>query len=239
MGTAIANAESRAQLAGARARVIAATDETRRRIERDLHDGAQQQLVSLALRLRSIGAKLPPSLRDVERELGQVTQGLTLVFEELREMSQGIHPAILSKGGLTAALRMLARRSPSRVELDVEIDTELPESVEVAVYYVVSESLTNAAKHADATAVRVALETHDAFVRLQVSDNGIGGADLGRGSGLVGLQDRVEALDGTITITSPRGLGTTLDVLIPLSSAGVTPAGNGSTALLSAQTRTA
>jgi signal transduction histidine kinase len=221
MGTAIANAESRAQLAGARARVIAAADETRRQIERDLHDGAQQQLVSLALRLRAIGDMIPPGSQKLRAEVELVTNGLTLAFEELREMSQGIHPAILARGGIAPALRMLARRSPLAVELKVRID-RIPESVEVAVYYIVSEALTNAAKHASATDVGVVLETVDAAVRLQVRDNGMGGAHVGRGSGLLGLQDRVEALGGTLSVASPAGGGTTIDVVMPLPSAPTT-----------------
>jgi len=143
------------------------------------------------------------------------------VFEELREMSQGIHPAILTKGGIAPALRMLARRSPFAVNLEVRIDRWLGERIEVAVYYIVSEALTNATKHASATDVDVVVETVDATVRLQILDNGIGGAEFGRGSGLLGLQDRVEALGGTIRVASPAGGGTTIDVVMPLPSAQI------------------
>jgi signal transduction histidine kinase len=223
LGTAIANANSRAALAASRARIVAAADETRRRIERDLHDGIQQRLVSLALELRAVQAAVPPRLGELERELSRVAEGLASLFDELREISRGIHPAILSAGGLEPALRTLARRSGVPVKLDVHSERPLPERLEVAAYYVMSEALTNAAKHAHASVVHVELEVRDATVRLAIRDNGIGGADPGHGSGLIGLSDRVEALGGTLQLTSPTGDGTTLLVEIPLdghSSAG-------------------
>jgi signal transduction histidine kinase len=140
------------------------------------------------------------------------------VFDELREISRGIHPAILSEGGLGPALRALARRSAVPVELDVHPERRLPEHLEVAAYYVVSEALTNAAKHAQASVVNVELDAHDAIVRLAIRDDGIGGADPAQGSGLVGLSDRIEALGGTLQVTSPAGSGTTLLIEIPLQS---------------------
>ena len=204
IATAIANAETRAELAASRARIVATADATRRRIERDLHDGAQQQLVSLALELRAAQAALPSELGEQRAELSRVVEGLTAVLDELREISSGIHPAILSEGGLAPALKTLARRSPIPVQLDVRVEGRLPESVEVAAYYVVSEMLTNAAKHAHASSVQVDVAGADGVLRVSVRDDGVGGADPARGSGLVGLRDRVEALGGTIAVDSPR-----------------------------------
>jgi signal transduction histidine kinase len=218
LATAIANAESRAALAASRTRIVAAADETRRRIERDLHDGIQQRLVSLALELRAAQATVPPQLGELEGELSRIADGLGSVFEELREISHGIHPAILSERGLEPALRALARRSPVPVALDLRAERRLPELLEVAAYYVVSEALTNAAKHAHASVVKVELDTHDATVRLAIRDDGMGGADPGHGSGLVGLSDRIEALSGTLEVISPAGGGTTLLIEIPIKS---------------------
>jgi signal transduction histidine kinase len=199
-----------------RARIVAAADETRRRIERDLHDRAQQRLVSLGLELRAAQAAVPPQLGELEGQLSSVAEGLASVFEEVREISQGIHPAILSESGLGPALRALARRSPVPVELDLCAERRLPERVEVAAYYTVLEALTNAAKHAHASVVNVEVDAHGATVRLAISDDGVGGADPGHGSGLVGLSDRIEALGGMLQITSPAGKGTTLLIEIPL-----------------------
>jgi signal transduction histidine kinase len=213
--TAIANAETHAQLTASRARIVAAGDEARRRFERDLHDGAQQRLVSLGLKLRSAEASVPPELGSVREQLAEIVDGLTGVSTDLQEVSRGIHPAILSRGGLGPALKMLARRSSVPVELRVDIDQRLPDSVEVAAYYVVAESLTNAAKHAQASEVRVTVETDGPNVRLSIQDDGIGGADSGRGSGLTGLTDRVEALGGRLQMSSPIGSGTSLLATIP------------------------
>jgi signal transduction histidine kinase len=217
LATAIANAESRAALAASRARIVAAADETRRRIERDLHDGTQQQLVSLILELRAAEATEPSEVRELRAQLARTAHRLGEVLEELREISRGIHPPILSKGGLDRALRALARRSAVPVELDLRAERRLPEQVEVAAYYVVSEALTNAAKHAQASVVHVELEAHDAIVQLAIRDDGIGGAAPAQGSGLVGLSDRIEALGGTLQVTSPAGNGTTLLIEIPLA----------------------
>jgi signal transduction histidine kinase len=203
--------------------VVAAADETRRRIERDLHDGTQQRLVSLGLELRAARAAVPPQLGELERKLSRVAEGLASVFDELRQLSHGIHPAILSKGGLEPALRALRRRSAVPVELDLHAGRRLPEPVEVAAYYVVSEALTNAAKHAHASVVHVELDTHDAVLQLTIRDDGVGGADLSQGSGLVGLSDRIEALGGTLQVSSPAGNGTTLLIEVPLDGkAGAT-----------------
>jgi signal transduction histidine kinase len=216
VATAIANAESGAALSASRARIVAAADETRRRIERDLHDGTQQQLVSLMLELRAAEATEPPEVGELRAQLERTERGLAAVLEELRESSRGIHPAILSKGGLERALTALARRSALPVELDLRAARPLPEHVEVAAYYVVSEALTNAAKHAHASVVNVELDAHDAILQLAIRDDGIGGADPGQGSGLIGLSDRIEALGGTLEVTSPAGSGTTLLIEIPL-----------------------
>jgi signal transduction histidine kinase len=216
VATAIANAESRAALAASRARIVAAADESRRRIERDLHDGIQQQLVSLMLELNAVEATESPEVGELRARLARTARGLAGVLEELQEISRGIHPAILSKGGLERALMVLARRSPIPVELDVRAEQRLPEHVEVAAYYVVSEALTNAAKHAHASVVHVELEAHDAIVRLVIRDDGIGGADPGKGSGLVGLSDRIEALGGRLRVESPTDGGTLVAGAIPL-----------------------
>jgi signal transduction histidine kinase len=207
---------SRAELAASRARIVTAADQARRRIERDLHDGVQQRLVSLALTQRRAEATVPPELGELQAQLSQVADGLAGALEELQEISRGIHPAILAHGGLAAALRSLARRSAVPVELEVRAETRLPEPVEVAAYYIVSEALTNTAKHAHASAVHVAVEARDGVLRLSIRDDGRGGADPARGSGLIGLTDRVDALSGTIEVASPVGAGTTLQIRLPI-----------------------
>jgi signal transduction histidine kinase len=217
VATAIANAESRAELAASRARVVAAADETRRRIERDLHDGTQQRLVSLGLDLRSAETMVPPEQTELRAQLSRATKGLGDVVENLQEISRGIHPAILSKGGLGPAIKTLARRSAVPVQLDLRAERRLPERIEVAAYYIVSEALTNAAKHAHASVVHVDVKAQDAVVRLSIRDDGIGGADPTQGSGLIGLRDRVETVGGRIEIASPAGTGTSLLVTIPIN----------------------
>jgi signal transduction histidine kinase len=197
--------------------VVAAADETRRRIERDLHDGAQQRLVSLGLALQAAQTAVPPQLAELEGELASVATGLASVQEDLQEMARGIHPAILARGGLGPALKTLARRCTVPVELDVRGSARLPERVEVAAYYLVAEALTNAAKHAHASFVHVDAEAAGRVLRLCVRDDGRGGADPVRGTGLVGLKDRVEALGGTITVHSPAGAGTSLNAEFPLA----------------------
>jgi signal transduction histidine kinase/PAS domain-containing protein len=207
---------SRAELAASRARIVTAADQTRRRIERDLHDGVQQRLVSLALAQRQAAAIVPPEHREMQTELSRVADGLAGALEELQEISRGIHPAILAHGGLAAALKTLARRSTVPVELEIRIEARLPEPVEVAAYYIVSEALTNTAKHALASAVHVAAEARDGVLRLSIRDDGRGGADPARGSGLTGLTDRVDAVGGTIEVASPIGAGTTLLIRLPI-----------------------
>jgi signal transduction histidine kinase len=168
------------------------------------------------LELRAAQAQLPVRPGELEDLLSRVTDELASVLDELREISRGIHPAILSHGGLKPALNALCRRSAIRVELDVHAERRLPGPVEVAAYYVVAEALTNAAKHARASVVDVELHTHDAIVQLAIRDDGIGGADLSHGSGLLGLRDRIEALGGTLQLTSPSGNGTRLLIEVPL-----------------------
>jgi signal transduction histidine kinase len=219
VATAVANAQSRAELITSRARIVAASDEVRRRIERDLHDGAQQRLVTLALRLRS--AAEPSSGRpELGAEIAGVAAELMGVIDDLREISRGIHPAILSKAGLRPALRALGRRSAVPVELDVRVDGRLPEPVEVGAYYVVSEMLANAAKHARASMIQVDAETSGGTLRVRVHDDGIGGATPARGSGLLGLKDRIEALGGTFSVHSPAGRGTTVSCQLPVNADG-------------------
>jgi signal transduction histidine kinase/uncharacterized protein YoaH (UPF0181 family) len=216
VGIAIANAEAQAALAASRARIVAAADETRSRIERDLHDGAQQHLITLALRLREAQAAAPPGAGELVQRLDGVAVGLEATLGELREIARGIHPAALTEGGLRPALAALARRCPMPVDLRVQVAGRLPGPVEIAAYYIVSEALTNTAKHAGATAATVTVAAGDGVLRVSVRDNGRGGADFGRGSGLVGLKDRVEALSGRIMLRSPPGAGTVLEVRVPL-----------------------
>jgi GAF domain-containing protein len=222
IGTAIANAEAQAALAASRARVVAAADEARRRIERDLHDGAQQRLVTLALQLREAQAAAPPGAGDLVTRLDGVAAGLETALAELREIARGIHPAILAEGGLGPALTALARRCAVPVDLRIQVAGRLPGQVEIAAYYVVSEALTNIAKHAEATAAEVEVEViaGEGVLRVCVRDDGCGGAAFSGGSGLLGLKDRVEASGGRIWLHSPPGRGTTLEVHVPLRELG-------------------
>lgn len=217
VATAVANAEASTQLLDSRARLVAASDEARRQIERDLHDGLQQRLVSLGLDLRAVQAMLPAELDRVRAELERVAIELEQAIGELREISRGIHPAILTEGGLAPALRTLARRSPLPVDLALGEVGRLPEQIEAAAYYVASEALANTAKHARASVARVVLEPSSSSLDLTVRDDGVGGADPVKGSGLTGLRDRVEAVGGTITIESSSGAGTTVSVRLPLA----------------------
>jgi signal transduction histidine kinase len=235
VATAIANTEARLALSASRARIVAAADAARRRIQRDLHDGAQQRLVSLALQVRTVQAE---AQAPVSQHLDVVVDGLADALEELREIAHGIHPAVLTERGLHPALRGLARRCPVPVQADIQVDRRLPDPVEIAAYYVVAEALTNAAKHADASLVTVDVAIdpgggspldHEgppsAALRIAVRDDGRGGAEFEPGSGLVGVQDRVEALGGRVVLRSPAGAGTTLDITIPVGAPE--PAGTG------------
>jgi signal transduction histidine kinase len=219
VATAIANAEAQAELTASRARMVTSADDTRRRIERDLNEGPQQQLSSLALQLRSIQKRIPPDGDGLAAELVSIVAGLRSALEELQVYARGIHPAFLSEGGLEPALKTLTRRARVPVDLRVQARRRLPEPVEVAAYYVVSEALTNAAKHAQATGVTIDVEA-DNLLRVRIQDDGIGGAVFTRGSGLVGLRDRVEALGGRIALASESGSGTALSVELPLAVGG-------------------
>ncbi len=218
VSTAIANAATRSELIASRARIVAAADDARRRLERDLHDGAQQRLVALGLGLRAAESCVPEELLPLKEQIAGLVTTVTAVSAEVQEISRGIHPAILSRGGLVPALKTLARRCTVPVDLDLHVDQRFADSVEVGAYYVVSEALTNAAKHARASVVEVCAHATDTVLRLEIRDDGIGGATAGRGSGLTGLVDRVEALGGTMTIQSPVGSGTALLVNIPIET---------------------
>jgi GAF domain-containing protein len=220
-GMAVANANSRSALAESRARIVRAGDEARRRFERDLHDGAQQRLVSLGLDLRAAEASVPSELGDVRRALSGVGTGLGGVLDDLRELSRGLHPAVLSEDGLSPALRSLALRSAVPVDLRIDIGADrFDEPIEVAAYYVASEALTNTAKHGDASLAQVTVRQRDGRLELIVSDDGKGGADASAGSGLTGLVDRVEAIGGSIRIDSPSEAGTAIYVKLPIGLPG-------------------
>jgi signal transduction histidine kinase len=210
------SAELRIASPSPQARIVAEADATRRRIERDLHDGSQQRLVTLVLEVRALKDAVPSERPDLLAQLSHVEEGLMAALEELREIAQGVHPRILSQGGLLPALKSLARRSGLPIELRTGALHRLPEPVEVAVYFVVSEALTNAVKHAHASIIEVEVTVVDSTVHVCVRDDGVGGADPTRGSGLLGLRDRVEALRGTITVQSPPRGGTALYLEIPL-----------------------
>jgi signal transduction histidine kinase len=224
VSTAIANAEAKAALTASRARIVVTADETRRRLLRDLHDGAQQGFVKVSLRLRLAQAAVPSDLPEVAADLDEAVEELNGAIDSLRDFARGIHPAILTREGLHPALDVLARQSAVPVELEVQTNGSLPEPIEVAAYYVVSEALTNAAKHGQASNVTVRVESDDDRLWLGIRDDGVGGADFGHGSGLVGLKDRVEALGGSIRLQSEPAAGTSLEVELPLShSVGAPP----------------
>jgi GAF domain-containing protein len=215
--TAISNATARAELIASRARIVAAGDEARRRVERNLHDGVQQRLIALGLDLQVTRGMLPAEQTAATEGVERAEREIQSVLEEVRELSRGLHPPMLSSRGLGSALRVLARRSPIGVRLEVELDERPPAPVETAVYYVVSEALANAVKHANATRIRVSVgKTHNgqAFWATIV-DDGVGGAAPSPGSGLAGLADRVVALGGRITLDSPHGAGTTISLELP------------------------
>jgi predicted ATPase/signal transduction histidine kinase len=216
LAVSLDNAESRAQLVASRARIVAAADEARARIQRDLHDGAQQRVVALALRLKLLAKSDAARASGIDAELLELITEVNDAVKELRDISQGLHP-VLSRGGLEPALTALAQRSSVPVALDLRVAGRLAEAVEIAAYYVVAEMLTNAAKHANASRVDVEVHVARGVLRVCVSDNGVGGAAPAGGSGLVGLRDRVEALRGTITIDSPQGGGTALVAELPLA----------------------
>jgi signal transduction histidine kinase len=216
VATAISNAASRAQLAASRARIVMTADKTRRRIERNLHDGIQQRLVTLALELRTVSDAVSPERAALLAAMSHADDELISILDELREISRGVHPAILSQNGLGAALRSLTRRASVPTALEIGEIGRLPQPVEAAAYYVVSEALTNAVKYANATVVHVELSVKDTTLRLSIDDDGDGGADPELGSGIIGLIDRVDALGGKLTLRSPLGKGTSLVIELPL-----------------------
>jgi signal transduction histidine kinase len=221
VATAIATADSRAELAASRARIVVAADRARRRIEHDLHESVQQRVVSLRLDLRATQATMPAQPPELQTQLARLADGLEDALEALQELSRGIYPAVLSEGGLGPALLALARRSALPVDLDVDLQQQLlPDPVEVAAYLVVAEALSNAAKHANASVVRVGIQPGGDRLHVVVRDDGVGGADPSRGWGLMGLSDRVQALGGTMTLHSPASEGTVLQVDLPIDLQG-------------------
>jgi signal transduction histidine kinase len=224
VATAVSNAVSRGQLAASRARVVTSSDAVRRQIERDLHDGIQQRLVTIGLELQAMRYALPPDRPELRAQLSGIAEGVRAVIDELREISRGIHPVVLSEGGLEPALKSLARRSGVPVQLNVDAVPRFPHAVEAAAYYAVSEALTNATKHANASVAYVDLALHDSTLEVSIRDDGVGGADPTLGSGIVGLTDRVEALGGTIAVDSPPGAGTSIALRLPVGP--VSPVGH-------------
>jgi PAS domain S-box-containing protein len=212
---ALANAQARAELAASRARIVEAGDAERRRLERNLHDGAQQRLVSLAVNLRLAARACDPDDATSRDAFERAGEELAQALAELRELARGIHPAVLSDRGLEPAIETLAARTPVPVQYTIQLDERLPEPVEAAAYYVVAEALTNAAKHASASEVTVRIERENGFACIEVADDGVGGAARDGGSGLRGLADRVEALGGRLALDSPAGEGTTVRAEIP------------------------
>ena len=212
---ALANADAYMKLAASRIRIVEAGDTERRRLERNLHDGAQQRLVSLAVQLRLIKASLRKDPASAEALVEEADAELDQALGELRELARGIHPAVLTERGLATALHALAERAPIPIELTQIPEARLPGSVEAAIYYVVAEAITNVAKYAQATRATVEVERSNGFATAVVTDDGVGGAEPVPGSGLAGLADRVEALGGRLQIDSPAGRGTQLSAEIP------------------------
>jgi signal transduction histidine kinase len=222
LAVSLDNAQLYAELTTSRTRIVTAADHARQQIERDLHDGAQQRLVSLALRLRAAQAGAPPDSGELTAQLDSLVNEATSALDELRELARGIHPVVLVEGGLPAALETLALRSAVPVELNVAIEGRLPEQIEIAAYYAVSEALTNVTKHAEASIVGVQVDTVERdgtdLLWVEVRDDGRGGAAVAQGTGLLGLKDRAEALGGRILLHSPPGSGTTLRLELPLTA---------------------
>ncbi|MDN3351543.1 CHASE3 domain-containing protein [Actinomadura sp. DC4] len=216
LATAIANAENRNELLASSARIVAAADEARRRVERNLNTGPQRRLTALGEDLRVTQATVDPRLGPLREHLARTVRGLDSVLDDLREISRGLHPATLSRSGLRNALEALTQRSEVPAALNARIGRNLPDHIQVAIYYTVSEALTNVAKYSQATSVHIDLSVEETTLRLRVNDDGVGGADPTRGSGLLGLKDRIESLGGTIKVVSPSGGGTSLLVEVPV-----------------------
>ena len=202
-------------LRNARQRILAAADEERRRIERDLHDGAQQRMVSVAITLGLAKTQIERNPEEAGRLIAEAHEEAQLAVKELRELARGIHPALLSDRGLGPALEALAARAPVPVEVRGVPETPLEPAIEAATYFATAEALTNVAKYAEATCASVVLAIENDCLRLVVEDDGVGGANLARGTGLRGLRDRVDALDGDLEVDSPPGCGTTITVTLP------------------------
>jgi PAS domain S-box-containing protein len=214
---AVATAQARADLVASRARVVKAGDEQRRRLERNLHDGAQQRLVSVALSLRLARDRLGPGSDASAELLATASRELDTGLAELRELARGLHPAILGDHGLSRALDALAARLPIAVDLDARLDERLPEHIEATAYYIVSEALTNVTRHAEAEHVAVSIRREDGVLRCEVADDGRGGADEASGTGIIGLRDRAGAAGGTLSVISPPGGGTVVTATLPLA----------------------
>jgi len=223
---AVASAQARDELAASRLRIIEASDAERRRLERNLHDGAQQRLVALSVGLGLARRRVRECPEEAEQLLSIAADELTAALTELRELAQGIHPAVLTERGLETALEVLAARTPIPVELDVSVPERLPEPVEAAAYYVASEALANVVKHAQAQAAGVRVEHEGGQAVIEVEDDGVGGANPD-GSGLCGLRDRVETLNGRLHIQSLPGVGTVVRAELPVRERGLTLAGGG------------
>jgi len=217
---AVENAETREELAASRARLVEAADEARRRIERDLHDGAQQRLVAAALELTLLEQRLDRDPAAARSVLARAREHLDDGLGELRDLARGIHPAVLTERGLEAAVVALVQRAPVPVDLEIEVRERLDAGIEAAAYFVISEALTNVAKYAEAETVSVDVRSAGGSLLLTIADDGIGGAELGRGSGLRGLVDRVQAVGGTLDVRSPPGRGTRLSIQLPTQVLG-------------------
>ncbi len=215
VGLAVASADARNELAASRVRIVEASDTERRRLERNLHDGAQQRLVALSVGIRLVQSRLYRSPDEAKELLDRLAEELAATITELREIAQGIHPAVLTERGLEAALDVLAARTPLAVELDVDVGSRLPEPVETAAYYTVSEALANVVKHAGAASAVVRVIGSESSLSVEIGDDGMGGADAA-GSGLRGLRDRVEALGGELTVESSPGRGTVVSADLPV-----------------------
>jgi signal transduction histidine kinase len=213
---AVASAQAREDLQSSRARIVKAGDEQRRKLERNLHDGAQQRLVSLALTLRLARTKLASDPASLEPMLAGAAEELNKALEELRELARGLHPAALTEQGLAPAVRTLGERLPIEVKVD-DLDERLPDHLEATAYYICSEALTNVAKHAGATSARVTFAREADVLRFEINDDGRGGADPRSGSGILGLRDRAEAAGGTLFVISPPGKGTLVTATLPLT----------------------
>ena len=215
VATAISNAVTREELHSSRARIVAAADAERRRIERDLHDGAQQQLVWIGYGLRTARDALDRDPATAAKALDEAIEGLARAAGDLRELARGIHPGLLTEGGLEPALTMLAERCVTPVALEVASDERYSEAVETAAYFLMAEELTNVARHASAAHAKLIVRRADRTLVVEVTDDGRGGADSGSGSGLRGLQDRISALGGSLIVESPPGRGTLIRAEIP------------------------